>query len=380
MATDRTTEWLDWQGVQAFATTAVKSRPRELSPSVDEDIRAAIDWLCRAQDKSVHGGISYGFSLRGGWKPPYRETSGYIVETLFEAAAALGDELLTERAVRVADWLISVQNPDGSIANPNYGPGGIVFDTGQVLFGFVEAHTRTGESRFLDAALRSARWLVSVADADGRWVTHEHFSTPHVYNSRTAWALLKLNERAPHDSFVRVARANLDWALSCQQPSGFFSNASFVQGKVPYTHNISYTICGLQESGWIVNDERYVLAARTCADSALQLLANGGFLPGQISPDGTSTARYVCLTGNCQLAIVWAKWFERTGDAKYRLASEQALSFVRARQSLTARHSGVRGAIAGSSPIWGRYAPLSFPNWATKFFVDAALQQRKWLS
>ena len=31
----------------------------------------------------------------------------------------------------------------------------------------------------------------------------------------------------------------------------------------------------------------------------------------------------------------------------------------------------IRGGIKGSQPVWGRYAPMSFPNWATKFFVDA---------
>jgi hypothetical protein len=34
--------------------------------------------------------------------------------------------------------------------------------------------------------------------------------------------------------------------------------------------------------------------------------------------------------------------------------------------------------VAGSFPIWGRYAPLSYPNWAAKFFVDALLLERKW--
>ena len=38
----------------------------------------------------------------------------------------------------------------------------------------------------------------------------------------------------------------------------------------------------------------------------------------------------------------------------------------------------VRGAIAGSYPIWGRYAPLTFPNWATKFFIDALIAARSY--
>ena len=33
----------------------------------------------------------------------------------------------------------------------------------------------------------------------------------------------------------------------------------------------------------------------------------------------------------------------------------------------------VRGAVAGSAPIWGRYSMFEFPNWAAKFFADAVM-------
>jgi hypothetical protein len=36
-----------------------------------------------------------------------------------------------------------------------------------------------------------------------------------------------------------------------------------------------------------------------------------------------------------------------------------------------------RGAIPGSFPIWGRYEPFAFPNWATKFFCDALLLEKE---
>jgi hypothetical protein len=369
-----------WRAPLAFVPPVFRSAARRRHDPRDLDVhlRAAIDWLCRAQDQTSDGGVSYGYSARGGWKAPYRETTGYIIPTLYRAADALDDPQLAERALRAADWLTGVQNADGSFANPEYGNDGIVFDTGQDLFGLVRAFERSAEPRFLDAAVRAARWLVEVADANGRWTTHEHFGTPHAYNTRTAWALLLLDRVAPHDDHVRVARANLDWALDCQQSSGFFTNAAFVSGDNPYTHNISYTTCGLQESGWILGDDRYVVAARRCADAALGLLDDDGFLPGQITADGEAAARYACLTGLCQFAIVWAKWFEQSADATYQVASRRALRYVMSRHDLTTSNPAVRGAIAGSSPIWGRYAPLSYPNWAAKFFVDAALLQRSW--
>ncbi len=355
-------------------TTSTSTSPA----SLDAHLLAALEWIERAHDRTGRQGVSYGYSLRGGWKPPYRETSGYIVSTLFRAADALHQPRYHERAVEIARWLVSVQNTDGSISNPKYGERGIVFDTGQVLFGLVRAHQRTGDDVFLQAGVRAARWLVDVADEQGRWTRSEHLDTPHVYNARTAWALVLLDQLAPDPRNEEVARANLDWARDDQTPAGFFRHAAFVAGDVPYTHNLSYTTCGLQESGWLLGDDRYVEAGRRCAAAARNLLADDGFLPGQIDADGRSTVRYACLTGNAQFAVVWAKWFDLTGDPAWRDASERSLRYVMRHQDLDDREPGIRGAIAGSFPIWGRYAPMSFPNWATKFFIDAALLQRAW--
>lgn len=345
---------------------------------LDDHLDAALAWLERAHDQAERGGVSYGYSLRGGWLPPYRETSGYILTTFYRAADALARPQLAQRAEQVARWLVSVQNADGSFANPKYGSDGIVFDTGQDLFGLVAAWERTQDPVFLEAAQRAGAWLVKVADEFGIWTRYEHKNTPHVYNTRTAWALLRLNEVDPQPQWVRVARTNLDWAVACQRDSGFFDHNAFVEGDAPYTHNISYAICGLQESGWLLDDDRYLASARRCSDAARTLMRSDGFIPGQIDPLGTPVASYSCLTGQCQLAIVWAKQFARTGEAELQAAAQRSLRFVMSHQRCGDGNPGVRGAIAGSFPVYGRYAPLSYPNWASKFFVDAALLQRAW--
>ena len=363
-----------------FSRLALSDAAGGLQPSesLSANLDAALDWLERAHDTCQAGGVSYGYSLRGGWLGPYRETSGYILTTLYRAAVDLKRPVLAERATQIARWLVSVQNVDGGFSNPKYGPDGIVFDTGQDLFGLVAAFEQTSDPVFLDAARRAGQWLVDVASNEGIWTRYEHKNTPHVYNTRTAWALLRLNQIAPHGDWVRVARNNLDWALASQQSSGFFVHNAFVEGDAPYTHNISYAICGLQESGWLLDDDQYVAAARRCSNATLALMREDGFVPGQITPTGNPVANYSCLTGQCQLAIVWAKQHALSGEVHLKSAAQRSLNFVRSHQRLTDPHPGVRGAIAGSFPVWGRYAPMSYPNWATKFFVDAALMQRDW--
>ena len=32
-----------------------------------------------------------------------------------------------------------------------------------------------------------------------------------------------------------------------------------------------------------------------------------------------------------------------------------------------------QGAIPGSFPLWGKYEPFAFPNWATKYFADSLM-------
>jgi hypothetical protein len=64
---------------------------------------------------------------------------------------------------------------------------------------------------------------------------------------------------------------------------------------------------------------------------------------------------------------------DRVQDPRFLSAALKALEFVMKRQALTAIDPGVRGAIAGSSPLWGRYLTFRYPNWAAKFFVDACL-------
>jgi len=352
----------------------IRSRPAD----PEAHLRAAEEWLKRVHDQGADDGVSYGYSIRGGWLPSYRETSGYIATTFFDLARHRNDPDYRERALRICRWLLSVQNQDGSFSNPRYGDAGIVFDTGQDLFGLIRAHEETGETVFKKGALRAADWLVDIADGRGRWTRNEHLGTPHVYNTRTAWAVLRMNQVEYSAARERAARANLDWAVSEQQASGFFDKCAFERGSAPFTHTIAYATRGLLESGELLKDGCYANAAQRCADAALKHVREDGFLPGQIAIDGRAAASYCCLTGNCQFSIVWAKLFDRTGNEEYRRAVIRAMDYVMRCQDIRTGNSNIRGAIKGSHPIWGKYAPLSFPNWPAKFFVDAMLLRNRW--
>ena len=68
---------------------------------------------------------------------------------------------------------------------------------------------------------------------------------------------------------------------------------------------------------------------------------------------------------------------EIDGDRAFYDAAEKAITFVARTQHLTASHPEIRGAVAGSFPIYGGYERFKYPNWAAKFFVDALLALNK---
>lgn len=351
-------------------------RQKRCSESSESHLLAAEAWLSRAQDVTGDGGVSYGYSVLGGWRPSYPETSGYIATTFLRLGRDR-DHSYYERAERILKWLLKIQNADGSFPNPRYGPEGIVFDTGQVLFGLVAGYQSFKKVEYLSSARRAASWLTNVADSNRRWTHREHLGTPHVYNTRTAWALLQLNQVEYDAEREFVARSNLDWAVIEQSPEGFFNNCSFEPNHAPFTHTVAYTARGLLESGLLLKEQRYIDASVRNADAVLAHLAENGFLPSKITVRGSAAASSCCLTGNCQFALVWARIFSTNPHPKYRDAISKAMAFVMSTQDIRTENLNIRGGIKGSHPIWGIYSPLAFPNWATKFFVDAVWMHRQ---
>jgi uncharacterized protein YyaL (SSP411 family) len=348
---------------------------------VREHRDAAVAWLERAQDATPDGGVSYGYSLRGGWRPSYVETTGYIAVTLYDLFRRFDREEHRDRATAMARWLLDVQLEDGSFGNDNVSPGtGIVFDTGQDLLGLERAFEETDDEVFAAAADRAANWLATRAtDGSGRWTRHTYNGIPHVYNARVAWALLRSWSRAGNADWESVARANLDWAGS-NEHEGWFDECAFTRDAVPFTHTVAYAIRGLWEAAAILDDDRYREVASRAADALIPHVDERGWLPGQVDGRTGFTTRYSCLTGNCQLAIVWAKMHLESEEERYRDAAVRALSYVMSCQDLRHRNPGVRGAIKGSQPVWGKYSPVTYPNWATKFFLDAVLLCEDWLT
>jgi uncharacterized protein YyaL (SSP411 family) len=354
----------------------VGSRAASLSPG--EHLERAFRWLCHAQDATEDGGVSEGYHLHHGWLPSYPETTGYIVETFLDYRDRSGEEGVTERAIRMVDWLADIQREDGAIPD-SYFRRYLVFDTGQVLFGFVRAHLETGEERYRAAAAAAAEWLRVQQGEDGAWERHAFGDIPHAYYSRVAWSMVYAHAILQDQAVVDAAARNIDWVLRQQRDNGWYDQAGFsAEGhRAPFTHTIAYTIRGVLEVGLLMDEARYVASAKRALDGFLDHVPLDAPVPGTLDGEWKSRDRYSCLTGNAQLAIALLRLYEHDGTERYLEAARSLNRFNMSRQELRSSAPTVNGAVAGSSPGWGGYIHFCYPNWAAKFFMDALMAEAR---
>ena len=338
-------------------------------------LHAVLEWIECAQRASGNGGISKGYHvIRRRWSPSYPETTGYTIPTLLNAALELDRPDLRDLALKLADYLLKAATPDGAVAHwadPSSQP--IVFDTGQVLFGWLAAYTARQEARYLEAANRAGDWLAGIQDSSGAWRRNQHLGVVKTIDSRVAWALLELYRHTKQEDHWRAAVRNLEWVLDQQDGDGWFRHCAFRDEEDPFTHTLVYTAEGLFESGCLLDEPRYVDAAVRTADALLARQRADGWLASTFSSGWRATSRSSCLTGNCQASRLWLRLFTRRNNPVYVEAAERAILFVSRTQKLRDASPGVRGGIAGSAPIYGRYERFTYPNWAAKFYADALL-------
>jgi uncharacterized protein YyaL (SSP411 family) len=359
---------------RAAARDIKRAAPRRGVPTGAID--AGIRWLVRTHEQTGRRGSAKAYSLVLGWRPAFPETTGYIIGTLLARAAQTGDRGLTEHARQMGDWEIEIQEAGGGIMEgvvTQTPRRPIVFDTGMVMHGWLDLHEAFGEARYLDAASRAGDFLVRGQDSDGAWRGEVQYNgIAATYNARVAWALVRLAGAAGDSRFADAARRKLDWVVSRQRPNGWFDDCVFKPGMLPSTHTIAYTLRGLLESGALLGEPRYLDAALRGAEPLVGALDRAGGLSATYDGDWRPRARYECLTGTAQVGGVWLRLHQATGSSRLLDAGLAAVEGV-SRHQVGSGPDAARGALAGSSPVFGRYAPLQYPNWATKFLVDSLM-------
>ena len=357
----------DQKNLYSYATTRRNS---------EEVLQSLILWILNAQ--RTDGGIAAYYSLLTGYSESYPEVTGYIVTTLYDFARATGDDRAMVAADRAGRWLRSLQMPSGAF------PGGLhgveaqpsVFNTGQILQGLVRAYLETESVESRTAAIAAGDWLLSIQQSDGSWSGPEAYqAAPHTYYSMVSWALAELSESISDHRYGLAAEKNLDWVLSHFQPSGWVDGIN-LRGHPTYMHFIAYVLQGVLECAILRGRDDAVQAVAKSAWVLLRKFETNKFLAGAYEADFKHGHRFTCLTGNAQMSCVWLRLYDVTGDLRYLNAALKINEMLK--QFIPARGSrGIAGGVSGSYPVWGRYQPLRYISWGCKFFADALLLEQR---
>ncbi len=340
---------------------------------------AALEWIVRSFRPGRGGSAAYATHLF--WARPYPETTGYIIPTLLAEAERHPAMPLADRAVAAGYWLRSIQDPvgfwRGGLHPPRRGGRASVFNTAQILYGMVALHRHTGEDHWLDAAVRAGRWLASEVGDDGEWSGGDYRAKrmPSYY-THAAQPLLDVAIAADDTALRSAAERVLDVVVARRMPDGWFSASGFSERQPSFTHTIAYTLRGLQSAALATDQWDRFGAATVAGLERLATLAraSNGELAGGFSEGWEPAGRYVCLTGNAQLAICLAEEARRVGPGSAGPLLEAAVVLVDEvirHQRIGSKNPLLRGGIAGSAPLLGPYMKGRYPNWAPKFLCDA---------
>jgi len=344
------------------------------SKDISNHLDSAYTWLCTSKSESLDGGIPTHYDiLRNKWKPSYPETTGYLIPTLINYSVLANKPQALDMAISLAEYLLTKVTPEGGVSHWKTGKNSgkpIVFDTGQVIFGFIAAWKASGENKFFNAAEKAAVWLVEVQEIDGSWI-NEYFGKHLVIDARVSWALLEVAKYSNNKTFIKAARSNLEWALSNKQSNYWFRLASFNNNEDPSTHTIAYVARGFLESGVLLDCEEYLDVAKSIGYKFLELQKNHGTIHGYFNPSWEPTSKSVCLTGICQIALLWLRLYTVFNEFNFVLSAYKALEFVASKQNINTTNENIYGGIPGSFPIYGKYERFKYPNWSVKFFMDA---------
>lgn len=336
----------------------------------------SVSWLLYAQQPTADNGMG-SYHMINKWSSSYPETTGYIIPTLLQYAAANNDSNIREAAIRAADWLISIQRPSGGWQGGriNENRPEIVFNTAQIIRGLIAVYKLGAGEKYLDHAAKAGDWLCSVQESSGEWIRFALMGQARVYDSYVDYPLLLLFRETGKEKYRQHAFRNLEWIVNEKKHvNGWFEDCdnTMKRNDKPILHTIAYTIDGLLDCGVFLGERRYIEAAKTAADELKGKFDRDGYLHGRYDKDWNGS-EHMILTACAQMSIVWMKMAFYAGNKAYASSAYAMNTLLLHLQNRCSGSVNTRGALSGSYPFWGKYEPFAFPNWATKYLADALM-------
>ncbi len=314
----------------------IKPPPPSMKESLQRDltdrahlppIARAIEWV--RGNECPTGGIYN----HPGYGKAFPEVTGYLIPTLLNYR----EEALAKRFV---DWLLRIQEDDGSFPGPSGVPH--IFDTGQVLRGLLAM--RENVEGASDAARRTGRYLYASMKDCGK----QGFAVDPVWSK-------SYGKDIPTSSHLYVLPTMRQAAEVFREPKylaavenclEYYLNDSNALQLSTLTHFLAYELEALIDLG-----------RRDKALPVLETLRDLQDYDGGVrAKDGVS---WVCTPGLAQLAVCWYKVGERE-------PANKAMNWLQ-------KHQMASGGFLGSYGANATYFPNAELPWAAKFYLDANL-------
>lgn len=334
-------------------------------------------WLLRSIAATGNRGSSHSFALHRGWAKAYPETTGYLIETLFDYADLLQRDDLRKTALECAHWLLTVQLENGAFPALTVGtttPS--IFNTSQILFGLTrticELPTESPQRKtFLKSLFRATGWMAEELETDGAWRKWAYVpGFVPTYYTRAVWGVLKANTILKSEAIEFAMRRAVHFYADRFLPDRRIRDWGFQPDKPAFTHTMAYTLEGFLECAMLLEETEILEKTRATTDHLISRCTEKGRTAGSYDAGWRGDYGFICCTGNAQLSIVCQRFREITGEEKYAVAARAFLMEIIDDQS-NSWLPGLRGGFPGSVPVWGKYLPLRYPNWGVKFFLDA---------
>ena len=341
-------------------------------------LKDALAWLQKTQTV-VDGGSSAMFDLKTGWKKSYPETSGYIVSTYLSFWEMTSDERFKKLAIELADWEIDIHAPNGGVRSNMESDQTRIFNTGQVMLGWLDLYERFKDEKYLTHSLKAGDYALNLQEEDGSWVK-DTYGGPRTYQARTDWALIKLSRLSGNTKYEAAARKNLNWIASNRNKVGWYDSCGFL-ADLPITHVIDYTLRGLYECAIELKDAALMKDVELSMDHLLTAIENQSvhnipyMIPQKFDDAWKGDLSTSCLTGNAQLAYLYMAMGHHLNKKYYIEAGNKILETLKSVQIFDSNDENVHGAVPGCFPFYYGYCQGTFPNWATKFYADALMMK-----
>jgi uncharacterized protein YyaL (SSP411 family) len=195
------------------------------------------------------------------------------------------------------------------------------------------------------------------------------------YNCLGAWALYRHGVLRQESRYRDAAVVATEAAVAQQSPRGWIKDNCLTRPEAPLLHTIGYALQGILEVGALAGRRDLIEAAARGADPVLERMRPSGFLHGRFYDDWEPAGWSSCLTGSAQLAVVCYRLHHLTGRTRYRTAADRIVDYLKPLQAIGTADPSLNGALGGSFPLFGSYMTAGYPNWATKYLLDALMLQ-----